>query len=108
MQPRHQKGYLFKSSGWWFVRYCDTAVTNGEAKRVLIAKKLVPISSEYRSKRSVQPIAEEFLRPINDGLVTPQSSMALGSSLERNTCRSLNVKSGLRQQKGIGTFGRIT
>ena len=27
MQPRHQKGYLFKSSGWWFVRYCDTAVT---------------------------------------------------------------------------------
>jgi integrase len=78
MQPRHQKGYLFKSSGWWFVRYCDTAVTKGEAKRVLIAKKLVPISAEYRSKRSVQPIAEEFLRPINEGLVTPQSSMSIG------------------------------
>src|SRR5271169_741972 len=78
MQPRHQKGYLFKSSGWWFVRYCDTTVTNGEAKRVLIAKKLVPISNEYRSKRSVKPIAEAFLRPINEGLVTPESSMSIG------------------------------
>jgi len=44
----------------------------------LIAKKLVPISSEHRTKRSVQPIAEEFLRPINEGLVTPQSSMSIG------------------------------
>jgi integrase len=77
MQPRHQKGYLFKSSGWWFVRYCDTVVTNGEAKRVLIAKKLVPVSNEYRCKRSVQPVAEDFLRPINEGLVTPQSSMSI-------------------------------
>ena len=78
MQPRHQKGYLFKSSGWWFIRYCDTVVTGGEAKRVLIAKKLVPVSSEHRTKRSVQQVAEEFLKPINDGLVTPQSSMSTG------------------------------
>ncbi len=78
MQPRHQKGYLFKSSDWWFVRYCDTVVTKGEAKRVLIAKKLVPVSSEYRSKRSVERVAEDFLRPTNDGLVIPQSSMSIG------------------------------
>lgn len=39
-RKRQQDGNIFKARGIWYVRYFDTRVVDGEAKRVRIAKQI--------------------------------------------------------------------
>ena len=54
-----QKGQIFLSHGAWFVRYRS----GGKQK----AERLCAYSDQFRTLRSVRPIADEILQPINEG-----------------------------------------
>src|SRR5437868_6629305 len=84
-QRREQKGYLYRRGKAWFVRYCDDVLqSDGTIKRKQVSKKLdVPYSDEYRTKKSVRPFAEKILAPINQGLVTVQSTMSIADFIEK-------------------------
>ena len=82
-RTRHQKGYVYKKGNLWLVRYYDNQVLpDGTVQRVQRAHKLVEDVGEYRSKRAARVLADEFLTPLNDGRVTPQSTMALTQFVE--------------------------
>ncbi len=82
---RHQRGYIYKKGRWWFVRYYDSVVQeDGSIKRVQIARRVAPFCDQYRSKKSVKPLADEILQPINSGTYTLESTMTLEQFVENN------------------------
>jgi len=52
-----QKGYIYQANGAWHVRYR----VDGEQ----ISRKLADYNDQYRTKRSVRPLADEVLDPLN-------------------------------------------
>jgi integrase len=80
---RHQQGYIFKKGQGWYLRYYDSVVApDGSSSRKARCKKLANYGGKYRSKKSVQPLAEEVLRPINDGTFTAISNMSIRQFVE--------------------------
>lgn len=78
---REQKGYLFHNGRSWFLRYWDT---DAKGKRVQVCEKLkVPYGGEWRTRRSVQPLVDEILTPLNSGLLNPQSTMTVIEFVEK-------------------------
>jgi integrase len=57
---------------------------DGSIKRVQVARRVAPFCEQYHSKRAVIPLAEEFLLPLNNGTLTPESTMTLGQFVEQN------------------------
>ena len=64
MKTRHQRGYLYRKSEFWYVRYYDTAL---DGKRVQKARKLARCTGEYKTKTAARTLADEFLAPLNSG-----------------------------------------
>lgn len=82
---RHQKGYIFKKGSWWYVRYYDDVVQEaGSIKRVQVARRVAPVCDQYCSRRAVIPLAEEFLLPLNNGTLSPDSTMTLDQFMEKS------------------------
>ena len=54
-----QKGYIYQASGAWHVRY------RVDGKQV--SRKLADYNDQYRTLRSVRPLADEILDPVNEG-----------------------------------------
>jgi len=80
---RHQKGHVFRKGNSWFLRYYDYRLqSDGKMKLVSKCRKLVGYGGEYRSKKAVQVLADEFLAPINNGTMTPHSTMKLAQFVE--------------------------
>ena len=55
---------------------------DGSIERVQVARKVAPVCDDYRTKRSVLPLVEEMLRPLNNGHYTPESTMTLERFVE--------------------------
>jgi hypothetical protein len=55
-----QKGYIYQTNGAWHIRY------RVDGKQV--SRRLVHYNDQYRTKRSVRPLADEDLDPLNQGL----------------------------------------
>jgi integrase len=55
-----QKGYIYQANGAWHVRY------RVDGKQV--SCKLADYNDQYRTLRSVRPLADEVLDPLNQGL----------------------------------------
>ncbi|HXY49075.1 MAG TPA: tyrosine-type recombinase/integrase [Terriglobales bacterium] len=82
-RTRHQKGYLYKKGNLWLLRYYDNQeLPDGGIIRVQKAQKLVEAVGDYRTKASARQLADEFLAPLNDSRMTPQSVMSLGRFVE--------------------------
>lgn len=80
---RHQKGYVFKKGRWWFVRFYDDVMQqDGSIERVQVGRKVAPVCDDYRTKRSVLPLVEEILRPLNNSHYAPESTMTLERFVE--------------------------
>ena len=78
---RHQNGYAFRKGNAWYLRYRETEVqAGGKTKLVQKCRKLADFGGRYRSKKSVQVHADEFLAPMNNGSITLHSTMALAQS----------------------------
>lgn len=54
-----QRGYIFKLHGAWHLRYR----VNGKQ----VCQRLAPFTDQFRTVKSVRPLAEEILQPLNDG-----------------------------------------
>jgi hypothetical protein len=54
-----QKGYIYEANGAWHVRYR----LNGKQ----VSRKLADYNDQYRTKRSVRPLADEIIDPLNQG-----------------------------------------
>jgi hypothetical protein len=54
-----QNGYIYQANGAWHVRYR----VDGEQ----ISRKLADYNDQYRTKRSVRPLASEIIDPLNQG-----------------------------------------
>ena len=84
MRGRHQSGYIYKKSGWWYVRYYDTEVQeDGSVRRVQPAKKIASVA-QYPRKADVKPLVEEFLKPLNAGQSSPIGAMTLAQFVEEH------------------------
>jgi len=84
-QRREQKGHIYRRGESWFVRYYDDLLQpDGSVKRTQVSKKLeVSYCDEYRTKKSVRPFAAKVLAPINQGIVTVQSTMRIADFIEK-------------------------
>src|SRR5271166_2079143 len=79
----HQEGYVFKKGSAWYLRYYDRIVaSSGETEHKQKCRKLADAVGRTRTKQAARELAEEFLRPLNDGTATPESTMALRQFVE--------------------------
>jgi integrase len=74
---RHQKGYIFRKDNYWYLRYYDYEVREDVSKLVWKCHSLVRYGGEYRSKKAVRGLADEFLAPINNGTFTVEGTMSI-------------------------------
>jgi hypothetical protein len=80
---RHQQGYVFRKGNGWYLRYYDyAAVPDGTVKLKPKCKKLADYGGQFRSRKSVRGLADEFLRPFNDGSHTIASGMTVKNFVE--------------------------
>lgn len=85
MKTRHQKGYIYKKDGHWYVRFRQLEVQfDGRAECKQRAVRLAPVSSDYRTKKSVEPLRDElFLRlKLNSPHYNLQSTMMLAQYVD--------------------------
>jgi len=81
---RPQRGYLYRRGKSWFVRFFDDRPQpDGSLKRVQVSEKLpVQFGDQYRTRKSVKEFADDILRPLNQGLVNPESAQELRVFIE--------------------------
>lgn len=84
MKTRHQKGYIFRKGSVWYLRYYDFAESHGQLARLQRCRKLADHDSRYRTKSDVKPLAEEFLRLINESRAFPQTVARIGQFVEHS------------------------
>jgi len=88
-----QRGYVFRAGDWWYIKYRDTVIdtdprssTFNQTVRKQLLRRLVTVAAEdqrlKRPPQSVERAAEEFLRPLNEGSVTPESTQNLVQFVE--------------------------
>ncbi len=79
----HQSGHVFLKGSVWYLRYReDVTRKGGSIERIQKCRRLTKAVGQYRSKRSVEVLAEEILRPLNDGTSTAESTMSLNQFIE--------------------------
>src|ERR1035438_510090 len=82
-----QAGYVFRKGDSWFVRYRESLVEGGQVVKNQRCKKLSDVAPEdmrlTRAPDSVLLQAEEFLRPVNIGNLTPGTNIPLGEFIEK-------------------------
>jgi integrase len=74
---RTQRGYVYKRYGFWYLRYNDDVMENGVVQRKQVSAQLAPVNDDYRTEKSVRPLAAKVLAPINAGDIDPQSTMRI-------------------------------
>src|SRR5215469_8854036 len=86
---RQQKGFVFKTSGAWYVKYRENVSVKGKVERKLKTHRLADVNDYCRTQSQAERLATEFLRPFNEGKVTAHSSMSLSDFVERHWFPSL-------------------
>lgn len=71
---RMLKGTITRHRGHWCLRYRERIREGGTIHTVQRSKRLAPVDAMHKTRRSVQPIAEAMLEPINK---TPSLYVAL-------------------------------
>jgi integrase len=86
---RQQKGSLWKSRGWWYLRFRDEEQQpDGTFKRVQKAERLAPVEGETRSKESqtLLSLMEERMAQINgsNNADIPMRLLTIGQFVEQH------------------------
>src|SRR5437899_1945177 len=82
---RHQKGYIFRKGNAWYLRYY--APDGHQACR-----KLADFSDRCRTKRDVKSLAEDFLRPQNEGRLGPQSTLPVADFVNQHYLAAIDER----------------
>jgi len=81
----HQEGYVFHKGSNWYVRYREEVqLEDGSIAPIQKCRRLAKATGEYRTKRAVEELAEEILRPLNDGTSRPESTMSLNRFIKNS------------------------
>lgn len=80
---RKQTGCLVRRGGWWLLRYRMGVMEKGQLRSVNRAHKLCVVDAQHKTRASVRRLAEDFLRPLNDGNSEQQPTSRLGEFVER-------------------------
>ena len=80
---RKQTGCLVRRGGWWLLRYRMRVMEGGQLRSVNRAHKLCQIDAQHKTRASVRALAEDFLRPLNDGSSEQQPTSRLGEFVEK-------------------------
>jgi integrase len=78
-----QKGRIFKKGNSWFLHFREPIIKDGEKKWRQVIKKLAPADKQYKSERSVEPLAQEYLVPVNSATLRPESTQSLMEFIEK-------------------------
>jgi len=79
---KQQRGYIFRKGKFWFLRYSDSVLRDGRSVRAQLCKKLAPGCDTYRSEKSVRPLADEILLPINANSQDVRGTMKVSDFIE--------------------------
>ena len=79
MSKRHQDGYIFRKGGVWYLRYYEPDAAGERRQR---CRRLADYSDRYRCKSDLRPLAEQFLRSINEGKFNPQSTLTVAEYVD--------------------------
>lgn len=81
----HQKGHIFLHGNAWYLRYrIPEMQSDGSFKNAQKCEPLVKYGGQYRSKRAVQVLAEEFLAPYNNNSTSLLSGATLNHWMEKH------------------------
>jgi integrase len=81
---RQQKGFVYKASGAWYVKYRDNVLVGGQVKRKLISHRLADVDDYCRTQSEAEKKAAEFLKPLNEGKLDARSTMSLTEFAEQH------------------------
>lgn len=82
---RHQEGYLYTHGNYWYLRYYEPIrQADGTVLSVQRTHKLVRRDGTYRTKKAARVLADEFLRPFNDGTFTIDSTTSVVQFVEES------------------------
>ena len=98
---RFQSPKPFREGSFWWLLHWDDEFSNGQRTRKRKRTKLAPISI---SEREVKKIAAEFLRPLNQGLVTVGSAICFSDYVRTvyySTVLPLMAKATQDRYRGI-------
>ena len=78
-----QAGCVVQKGTFWHVRYREpVALGDGTVKIVHRSHRLAKAAGPYQTKRAAEQLAEKMLRPLNDGVLVPESTMTLNRFME--------------------------
>jgi len=86
---RQQKGFVFKASGAWYVKYREDVIERGKAIRKLRTHRLADVNDFCRTPSEARKLAAEFLKPLNEGQLSAQSTVTLADFVRNNWLPSL-------------------
>lgn len=77
-----QRGRIWRKGKSWFAQWRqDEIVKDSEGNPHVVrrqhAERICSYSDRYRSKKDVQPLVDEKLRPINEGRAVPESTLTV-------------------------------
>ena len=82
---KQRSGCVTRVGDWWVVRFREQVQLKGELRTINRAKRLVRVSPEHKTKRSVASLAERELaiqRPRSTGPQPIRANMKLGEFVE--------------------------
>jgi len=78
-----QRGSVFKRHGAWHVVYRITEVVSGQPVRKQVTKRLAAVGDECRTVSDARLLAQDHLRPMNLGSITPEGSMTVSDFAQK-------------------------
>jgi integrase len=97
---KHQDGYIWRKGGNWYGRWWQDVLEGDLVVRKQKACKLAPYCDHYRTRGDVKPLLDAILRPLNEGRVRAESTMAIAKFVE-NHCLPF-VEENLRPSTAAG------
>src|SRR5262245_34015421 len=104
MRKRTQKGTLYKKDSWWYLRYSDFRVVDGQLQRKRLAKRLALLQG--CSKRKAEDLATAFLESINHSHLPPEHAVTLVQFVETVYFPRIQQKARPSTLRGYRTIWR--
>ena len=89
---RQQKGFVFKVSGGWYVKYRESVLADGKVERKLITHRLADVDDRCRTVSDARKLAADFLKPLNEGKLDARSTMSLTDFVEQHWLKWAEVQ----------------
>ena len=107
----HQSGSIYKYSGTWYLKYRTFEGDSSSTKRVHRTVTLCAVNGErhheqctsrgeHRSKKSILPLRDALMKPVNDGAVKPadpKAAMLVTDFWETLYLPHISGKGGLKE-----------